>query len=260
MASGSHPRELFDLTGRVALVTGASRGIGRAIAVGFARAGARVVCAARSEAGCDETVAQIADAGGEAASAVFDLSDLSSHAVPIELAADRYGRLDILVNNGAILRPHFIEKLSSEEIDELHATNVRGPVMLARAALPQLEASGRGAIVNIAAVAGHEPMQGLGAYGASKAALISWTRVMAQEWTPRGVRVNGLTPGSVATDMILPRDAAKRDTFVEDLAGQNLFGRIAEAEEMVGPALFLASDAASFMTGHVLVVDGGLMA
>jgi NAD(P)-dependent dehydrogenase (short-subunit alcohol dehydrogenase family) len=103
-------------------------------------------------------------------------------------------------------------------------------------------------------------MRGLGAYGASKAALISWTRVMAQEWTPRGVRVNGLTPGSVATDMILPRDEARRDRFVEELQSQNLFGRIAEPEEMVGPALFLASDASSFMTGQILVVDGGLLA
>ena len=114
--------------------------------------------------------------------------------------------------------------------------------------------------MNLGAVAGHRPMQGLGAYGASKAALLSFTRVMAQEWTPRGVRVNALTPGSVATDMILPGDPAKRDAFVAEMASQNLFGRIADPEEMVGPALFLASDASSFMTGQVLVVDGGLMA
>jgi NAD(P)-dependent dehydrogenase (short-subunit alcohol dehydrogenase family) len=133
-------------------------------------------------------------------------------------------------------------------------------VLLSRLALPHLEASGHGAVVNLGAVAGHRPMKGLGAYGASKAALISWTRVMAQEWTPRGVRVNGLTPGSVATDMILPADPERRDRFVAEMAAQNLFGRVAEAEEMVGPVLFLASDASSYMTGQILVVDGGLMA
>jgi NAD(P)-dependent dehydrogenase (short-subunit alcohol dehydrogenase family) len=103
-------------------------------------------------------------------------------------------------------------------------------------------------------------MKGLGAYGASKAALISWTRVMAQEWTPRGVRVNGLTPGTVATEMILPQDPEQRARFEQEMASGNLFGRLAEPSEMVGPALFLASDASSFMTGQILVVDGGLMA
>jgi len=218
------------------------------------------VVAARSEAGCAETAERIRQEGGEAEACAFDLADLASHAAPLALAERRFGGLDVLVNNGAILRPHVIEKLTAQEVDELHAVNVRGPVMLARAAFPWLARSGRGAVVNVTAVAGHAPMEGLGAYGASKAALISWTRVMAREWTPRGVRVNALTPGSVATDMILPRDAERRARFVAELAAQNLFGRVAEPEEMVGPALFLASDASSFMTGQVLVVDGGLLA
>jgi NAD(P)-dependent dehydrogenase (short-subunit alcohol dehydrogenase family) len=254
------PHELFDLSGRVALITGASRGIGRALAIGFAQAGAKLVVAARGLPGCDETAELVRAEGGEADAAAFDLADVASHAHPIERAIERYGRLDILVNNAAILRPHSIEKLSGAEIDELNATNVRGPVLLSRAAFPHLAESGHGAIVNITAVAGHEPMRGLGAYGASKAALISWTRVMAQEWTPRGVRVNGLTPGSVATEMILPRDPAKREQFTREMQAQNLFNRLAAPAEMVGPAIFLASDASSFMTGQVLVVDGGLMA
>lgn len=254
------PDALFRLDGRVALVTGASRGIGRAIAQGLASAGAKVVCAARNEAGCRETVDAIAAAGGEGVAACFDLADVASHEAPLAAARERFGGLDVLVNNAALLRPHVIDKLSVEELSELHDTNVRGPVLLARAALPLLEASQHASVVNLTAVAGHAPMRGLGAYGASKAALISWTRVMAQEWTPRGVRVNGLTPGSVATDMILPRDPSKREAFIEEMAGQNLFGRIAEPAEMIGPALFLASDASSFMTGQVLVVDGGLLA
>lgn len=251
---------MFDLSGRVAIVTGGSRGIGRAVATGLAAAGAAVVVAARNAALCDEVAEEIRAEGGRAVGASFDLSDPESFEPLIAAAIETYGRLDILVNNGAILKPHFIEKLTAEELSLLHDTNVRGPVLLSRCAFPHLKKSGKGAVVNLGAVAGHRPMKGLGAYGASKAALISWTQVMAQEWTPEGVRVNGLTPGSVATDMILPQDAEKRASFVADLASQNLFGRVADPSEMVGPVLFLASDASSFMTGQILVVDGGLMA
>jgi NAD(P)-dependent dehydrogenase (short-subunit alcohol dehydrogenase family) len=251
---------LFDLTGRVALVTGASRGIGRAIALGLAEAGAAVVVAARNADLCSEVAVAIESAGGRALSAPFDLSQPETHASVVDAAVSAFGRLDVLVNNGAILKPHFIEKVTEEELSLLEHTNVRGPVLLSRLAFPHLAESGHGSIINIGAVAGHRPMKGLGAYGASKAAMISWTRVMAQEWTPAGVRVNGLTPGSVATDMILPQDPDKRERFRTDMASQNLFGRIADPEEMVGPALFLASDASSYMTGHILAVDGGLMA
>ncbi len=251
---------LFDLSGRVAVVTGASRGIGRAIAGGLAEAGASVVVAARNAELCEEVAGEIVSSGGVAVSVSFDLSLPDSHAAVVDAAIDRFGRLDILVNNGAILKPHFIEKVSEEELSLLEGTNVRGPLLLSRAALPHLAESGHGTIVNLGAVAGHRPMKGLGAYGASKAAMISWTRVMAQEWTPKGVRVNGLTPGSVATDMILPQDPEKRAHFEAEMASQNLFGRIADPAEMVGPVLFLASDASSYMTGHILVVDGGLMA
>jgi len=252
--------ELFDLSGRAAIVTGASRGIGRAIAEGLAAAGASVVVAARNASLCEEVAAAITSRGGKAAAVSFDLAESESHAAVVDAAIASFGRLDVLVNNGAILKPHFIERVSEEELELLERTNVRGPVLLSRLAFPHLAASGHGAIVNLGAVAGHSPMKGLGAYGASKAALISWTRVMAQEWTPKGVRVNGLTPGSVATDMILPEDPEKRARFEADMALQNLFGRVAEPSEMVGPVLFLASDASSYMTGQILVVDGGLMA
>ncbi|MBW2232944.1 MAG: SDR family oxidoreductase, partial [Deltaproteobacteria bacterium] len=247
---------LFDLSGRSAIVTGGSRGIGRAIAKGLAEAGAAVVVAARNGEACEAVAEEIRADGGRAAAVSFDLSSPDTSSPVIDAAIEHFGRLDVLINNGAILKPHLIAKLTAEEMDLLHATNVRGPVLLSQLAFPHLRAGGGGSIVNLGAVAGHSPMKGLGAYGASKAAMINWTRVMAQEWTPRGVRVNGLTPGSVATDMILPEDPAKRALFVEDMASQNLFGRIAEPEEMVGTALFLASDASSFMTGQILVVDG----
>jgi NAD(P)-dependent dehydrogenase (short-subunit alcohol dehydrogenase family) len=251
---------MFDLSGRSAIVTGASRGIGRAIALGLAEAGADIVVAARSAGPCEEVAREIVSAGGKAIAVSFDLSDPETIPPLVRAAIDAHGRLDILVNNGAILKPHFIDRLTPDELDLLHHTNVRGPVLLCREAFPHLAESGHGAIVNLGAVAGHNPMKGLGAYGASKAALISWTRVMAQEWTPKGVRVNGLTPGSVATDMILPQDPAERERFEREMASQNLFGRVADPSELVGPTLFLVSDASSFMTGQILVVDGGLMA
>lgn len=250
----------FRLDGRVALVTGASRGIGRSIARGYAAAGARVVVASRNEADCAKVAATITGAGGEARAVAADVGEAADRERLVAAVVEAFGGLDVLVNNAGILKPHAIEKLSEAEIDELHRVNVKGAVFLAQQALPHLEKSGRGVIINVTAASGHAPMEGIGAYGASKAALLSWTRVMAREWSPRGVRVHALTPGSVATDMILPRDAERRERFVADLAQQNLLGRIADPDEFIGPAVFLASDASSFMTGQALVVDGGLLA
>ena len=254
------PNTIFRLDGRVAMVTGASRGIGRAVAKGFAAAGAKLVLTSRNQADCDKVASEIEARGGEALAVAAELQDLSYHEPLIRSAVERFGGLDILVNNAAALKPHFIEKLSEEEFDSLYALNVKGAVFLTKAALPHLAAKGGGVVINLGAVAGHEPMKGIGAYGSTKAAMLNWTRVMAQEFAPRGVRVNALTPGSVATDMILPSDPERRSKFMADRAGDNLVGRVAEPEELVGPALFLASDASAFMTGQALVVDGGLMA
>ena len=257
---GQNVLDQFRLDGRVALVTGGSRGIGRAIARGYAAAGARVVVASRTEAACEEVVAAIAAAGGEARAVAADVGEAADRARLVAATVEAFGALDVLVNNAGILKPHVIEKLSEAEIDAIQRVNVKGAVFLAREALPHLEQSGRGVVVNVTAASGHAPMEGIGAYGASKAALLNWTRSMAREWSPRGIRVHALTPGSVATDMILPRDPERRERFVADLAQQNLLGRIADPDEFIGPALFLASDASSFMTGQALVVDGGLLA
>jgi len=250
----------FRLDGRVALVTGGSRGIGRSIAQGYAAAGARVVVASRNEAACAEVTASITEAGGEARAVAADVGEAADRERLVATAVEAFGGLDVLVNNAGILKPHVIERLTEAETDELHRVNVKGAVFLAREALPHLEQSGHGVVINVTAASGHAPMEGIGAYGASKAALLNWTRVMAREWSPRGVRVHALTPGSVATEMILPRDAERRERFVAELAQQNLIGRIADPDEFIGPAIFLASDASSFMTGQALVVDGGLLA
>lgn len=251
---------MFDLSGRVALVTGSSRGIGCAIAEGFARAGAGVVITSRTLQAAERIAEGIASTGGEALAQPLEAGDLSQIDTLIRNTVAHFGRLDVLVNNAAILRPHHIEKLTEAEFDELYRVNVKSAVFLAQRAVPHLEAGGHGVVINLTAVGAHAPMEGIGAYCSTKAAMINWTRVMAREWGRRGVRVNALTPGPVATDMILPRDAEKRAAFVHDMGNQTLLGRVAQATEMVGPALFLASDASSFMTGQVLVVDGGMLA
>jgi NAD(P)-dependent dehydrogenase (short-subunit alcohol dehydrogenase family) len=125
--------------------------------------------------------------------------------------------------------------------------------------MPYLEADGGGSIVNIGALGASQPMEGIGAYCAVKAAMANWSNTMGREWAARGVRVNVLVPGTIATDMVLPRDPAKRETFIEDMAKQNVFGRIGEPDDLVGAAIYLASDASKFMTSRSVFVDGGML-
>jgi NAD(P)-dependent dehydrogenase (short-subunit alcohol dehydrogenase family) len=249
----------FGLDGRVAVVTGASRGIGRALAIALAHAGADVVAAARDLDACREVAHEIETAGGWALACRADVTDADDRARLLEATHDRFGRLDVLVNNAGLLRPHLTTKVTEAELDELLAVNLKGPLLLSVAALDALAASGHGSIVNIGALGATQPMEGIGAYCATKAAMANWATTMAREWAHLGVRVNTLVPGSVATDMILPSDPQRRAAFVEEMAAQNLFGRLAEPDDLVGAALFLASDASSYMTGRSLYVDGGLL-
>ena len=166
----------------------------------------------------------------------------------------------MLVNNAGILRPHMTTRVSEPELDDLLQVNLKGPVFLSCAALPLLEADGGGAIVNISALGAFQPMAGIGAYCAVKAAMVNWTTTMAREWAARGVRVNSLVPGPVATEMILPRDPDAREAFVAEMGAQTLHGRLAEPDELVGAALYLASEASRFTTGRPLFVDGGMLA
>ena len=249
----------FALTDKVAIVTGASRGIGRSIARGFAEAGAAVVCAARTLDACEAVAAEIRDAGGRARAVRFDVADREAHAMLLDTARDTYGRLDVLVNNAGVLKPHVTVRVTEAELDRLYDVNLKGPLFLSVAALDLLGADGGGAIVNVGAVCATQPMEGIGAYCAIKAAMANWSTTMAREWAVRAVRVNTLVPGSVATDMILPVDEVRRTAFADELAEQNLFKRLATPDDLVGAAIFLASDASSFMTGRSIYVDGGLL-
>jgi NAD(P)-dependent dehydrogenase (short-subunit alcohol dehydrogenase family) len=250
----------FSLAGRVALVTGGSRGIGRALCLGFAAAGARVIVSSRSLGACRAVAAEIEAAGGSAVALAADVGVAADRARLIESALDACGRLDVLVNNAGLLRPHATERVAEAELDELIRVNLKGPVFLSQLALTHLAADGGGSIINVSALGAFQPMPGIGAYCAVKAALLNWTSTMAKEWTARGVRVNALVPGPVATEMILPRDAAARDAFVAEMASRTLVGRLAQPGDLVGAALFLASDASAFMTGRALFMDGGMLA
>lgn len=249
-------RALFDLSGRVAIVTGGTRGIGRSIAEGFVAAGARVAVASRKPDACAETERALRLMGGEAIGVSTHVGELDRLRALVERTVDVFGRLDIVVNNAATaLREdlgHFTEEAYAKSMD----VNLRGPVFLVQEALPHLEKSRSAAVVNVLSAGAFlfSPFQAT--YAAAKAALYSFTRSMAAEFAPLGVRVNALAPGSVATDMMRKNTLEAQ----ERMAMASFQRRVAGPDEMVGPALFLASDAASFVTGQVLIADGGLVA
>jgi NAD(P)-dependent dehydrogenase (short-subunit alcohol dehydrogenase family) len=253
----SKAHDPFRLDGRVALITGGTRGIGHAIAREFAHAGARVLLTGRAEADARAVAAEL---GHGAIGMAYDASDPEA---PERLASQvraAGGGLDILVNNAAILKPHFVSRLGADELDVLLQVNLKSPLFLAKALHPLLAEAERAAVVNITAAGGHRPMAGIGAYCSTKAALINLTVTLAKEWAADGVRVNGLTPGSTRTEQILPVDPVKRAQFVDEMAQQNLLKRLAEPEEIARVARFLASDAASYITGAIMVADGGFLA
>ncbi len=252
--------EAFSLEGHVALVTGSTRGIGAAIAEEFAAAGAEVIVTGRSVDAARAVVERIEARGGRAHALAYEASETGAADTLIAGVGAIGSRLDVLVNNAAILKPHRVGRLTEAEFDEVFGVNTRAALFLSQKAHPLLVRSEHASIVNVTAACAHRPMRGLGAYCASKAAMINFTSTLAQEWARDGIRVNALTPGSVATDMILPKDEVERTKFIEDMGKQNLLGRLADPVEIARAVRFLASPAASFMTGQTMVVDGGLLA
>lgn len=250
--------ELFDLSGRVAVVTGGSRGLGRAIARGYARAGAKVVVASRKTERCDEVAAEIEADGGEALAVPTHVGRPEELDRLVGTTLDRFGGISILVNNAANPLGGTLEEMTELAFEKSFNTNVRGPVLLANRALEALASSGHGVIVNMITAGAFQPGPGLGLYCAGKAALWSFTRVMAKEFADRGVRVNALAPGPFRTDMMAP--TYEVPGLERQIVASTLLQRIAEPDELVGAALFLASDASSYVTGSVLTVDGGILA
>jgi NAD(P)-dependent dehydrogenase (short-subunit alcohol dehydrogenase family) len=246
---------LFDLTGRVAIVTGGTRGIGRALAEGFVAAGAKVVVASRKVDACEETAAHLTAMGGEALGVATHLGDLDGLAPLVSQTVDRFGRLDIVVNNAANALTMPLGAFTPEAWAKSYDVNLRGPVFLVQEALPHLRESPSPSIVNVISAGAFLFSANVAMYAGAKSALMSFTRSMAAAFAADGVRVNALAPGSIDTDMMRanPPEAQER------MAASSLQGRAASPDEMVGPALFLASDASSFVTGQVLIADGGLV-
>jgi NAD(P)-dependent dehydrogenase (short-subunit alcohol dehydrogenase family) len=248
------PLDAFDLRDRVAVVTGGSRGIGRAVATGFAAVGAHVVVASRKAEACEETVDAIRAAGGSALAVPTHVGRLDDLAQLVERTADEFGRIDIVVNNAANPLAQPLGAITPEAFAKSYEVNVRGPLFLVQQALPYLRDSAGASVVNVITAGVFTHGTGVSLYVSAKSALLSLTRSMAAEFAPDRVRVNALAPGAVATQMTSALPPERQEAAVR----AQLLRRMADPDELVPGMLFLASDASSFMTGQVLVLDGGL--
>ena len=244
----------FDLTGRTAIVTGGSRGIGRAIAGGFAALGANVVIASRKGDACTAAAEEINAAGGSAVGVAAHLGHLEDGPVVVEAAVDAFGGIDIVVNNAANALAQPLGGITPEAWEKSFSTNVRGPVFLVQEAIPHLRASAHPAIINMVTAGIYTGGGWMSMYLAAKSAMAFFTRSMAMELAGDNIRVNAIAPGTVATDMVRNNP----DEVQQAMVDAQLIKRMADPDEMVPAAAFLASDASSFMTGQVMVLDGGM--
>lgn len=253
---------LFDLSGRTALVTGGSRGIGRFLADGLAEAGAHVLICSRKREACEAAAAEIIERGGQASALAADISDPESIEALVTSALAVNGRVDILVNNAARTWSAPSMTYPLDGWDRVFDLNVRGAFWLSRLLAPHMKANGGGSIINVSSLAAQrgasDEEQPIAAYPASKGALEAMTRDLAVKWAPHGIRVNAIAPGPFDTDMLAhikndPEVLAHHDAQVP-------LGRPGGADDMKGVGVFLASDAAAFVTGSILRVDGGVAA
>lgn len=248
----------FRLDGKVALVNGASRGIGQAIAIGMAEAGADVVLAARTISGLDETAAAIGKSGGRAITAPTDVRDFAQVDRMVERTVSEFGRIDILVNAaGVALRQPAVE-VTEEDFDTVYATNIRGLTFACAAAGKHFLAQESGRIINIASLASLIGVPGRALYGSTKGALAQLTKALAVEWGPSNICVNAIAPGWIATDFT--RTVLAQPDFKDRIELRTPLRRIGVPEDLVGLAVFLASPASSFLTGQLICLDGGYSA
>jgi NAD(P)-dependent dehydrogenase (short-subunit alcohol dehydrogenase family) len=246
-----------ELDGKVALVTGGSKGIGRAIALALAEAGADVAIGARGQEALEKTAADIDGHGRRAVAVPTDMSDADQVRALVGRTTSELGGLDILVNNaGSAPFLSTVDSIRVEGFEKYFRINFMSAVFATQAAAPALTSKGEGAsVINVASVAGFIASPGLTYYAGAKAAMISFTRTVAQEWASFGVRVNAVAPGWIETEM---NERAREDpAWAESIRGLIPLGRWGTAEDVANVALFLASDRASFITGSVIVVDGG---
>jgi NAD(P)-dependent dehydrogenase (short-subunit alcohol dehydrogenase family) len=247
----------FSLQGKVALITGASRGIGRAIALRFAQAGASVVVSSRKLESVQAVADEIAASGGHALAVQAHVGQFDDMAALVARTVEAFGRVDIAVNNAAT-NPHFGPLLTADEgqWDKILDTNAKGAFRLCKAVVPHMEAQASGKIINLTSVAGLRPSPGMGLYGISKAAVIMLTQVLAVELGPANIQVNAIAPGVIKTrfSQLLWQTTRISEPILAHLP----LGRFGEPQDVAGLALFLASPASDYVTGAVFVVDGGM--
>lgn len=247
--------KLFDLTGKVALVTGGSRGLGKAMARGLAEAGADIVIASRHEHELAPALAEIlAQTGRQGRYFVADLSQREAATSLAEKSLDAFGRIDILINNAGSNTPQAIDAIDDATWDRLVELNLSSCMALTRAVVPQMKERRWGRVIYISSIMGFVSTAGRSTYSATKAALVGMARAQALDLGGHGVTVNCLAPGPFLTD--LPKNCFSPEQLAKLAAGTAL-GRWADPEELIGPTLLLATDAGSFITGETLIVDGG---
>ncbi len=248
---------LFDLSGKVAIITGASRGIGQAIAEAYVEAGAMVALSSRKQEGLDPVAAGIRANGGEAIAIAAHNGDKTALQALANAVLEQYGRIDILVNNAAT-NPHFGTLLEAEDSmwQKTIEVNLMGNVWLTQAVVPTMRQNGGGKIINVASVNGLRPGRMQGIYSITKAGVINLTQTLAMELASDNIQVNAIAPGLVKTKFA--RAIWDNDVIMEEMLRRTPAGRIGEPEDIAGIALYLAAPASNFATGQVYVVDGGV--
>ena len=249
---------LFDLSGKVALVTGASSGIGQRQALALAQAGASVVLLGRRKEQLDSTVAEIEAKGGKSASLPIDLTDRRQLADVASLAASQFGPIDILVNAAGINLRQPVDEITLESWDENLNLNLSVPFFLARELIPSMQSSGWGRIINIASLQSSRAFANSAAYGASKGGIAQLTRAMAEAWSDKGININAIAPGFFPTGLTAP--VYQNPEALEKLAMQTAIGRNGELSDLDGITVFLASAASNYVTGQIIHLDGGFTA
>jgi NAD(P)-dependent dehydrogenase (short-subunit alcohol dehydrogenase family) len=249
-------KEWFDFTGKVVLITGASRGIGEALAKGFCELGGQVVLTSRKQESLDKVAGEIQSKGGKAWAIACHVGKDEDRKKLVAQVLEKFGKVDVLVNNAAT-NPLFGSAMDATEEawDKIFEVNLKGPFLLTKLVAGKMAEKGGGAVINVASVAGIKPMMGLGVYSISKAGLLMMTKVLATELGEKGIRVNAVAPGVIKTKF---SEALWKNDFIRKVVEQSSpLGRLGETEDVIGAVIFLASDAARYITGETIVINGG---